>query len=107
MINVVLRTSGVNPFDALITRTGATEIPSKNLPHWERPGGMETALQDFASLPGKSKTISAINPTILMKDMPNNAGRVVVRSVSNEGSPTLELQEPGGSSKIKAIRYRD
>jgi hypothetical protein len=42
-----------------------------------------------------------------MKDMPNNAGRVVVRSVSNEGSPTLELQEPGGSSKIKAIRYRD
>jgi hypothetical protein len=104
LINVLLRTSGKHPFDK-ITDT-ATRLADRTPPQWEKSGGFDAAMKDFARLPGKAKHVSEGDKIVLVKDMGEH-GVAVVRNTSSEGVPTLELQKPGGSSKTKAIRYED
>jgi len=106
LINVLLR-AGSKTFDE-ITAT-ATKIPGSKPPQREKSGGFAAALRDYLSLMGKEiKDEDEGGKIVKVKDM-QERGRAVVRNISSDDPPvpTLELQKPGGSSKIKAIRYRN
>jgi hypothetical protein len=73
---------------------------------FSKPGGMARATQDFEVFGGQAKQVGT-NPSkpVLMKDLPNGQGRVVLRESSSDGRPSLEFQKPGGSYKDLVFRY--
>ncbi|MGI8745809.1 MAG: RHS repeat domain-containing protein [Bryobacteraceae bacterium] len=68
---------------------------------YSKPGGFAQATQDFESLEGTSQTVGPVR----IKDLPNGGGRAVLRNLSSDGRPTLEIQPAGGGYKGTAIRY--
>ena len=109
LINPLLRSSKAHPFDVLTSTGGAEKIGdgSSTLQQWKKPGGVDQAFDDFMTLPGKSaKDQSKDGKITFTKDM-GALGKATMRDHSSGGSPTLELQEASGGSKIKAIRYYD
>jgi hypothetical protein len=65
-----------------------------------KTGGFAEATKDFQSLPGQAQP----RGNLQLKELPDGS-KVVLRSFSKDGRPTLEYQPPSGGSKTVWIRY--
>jgi RHS repeat-associated protein len=65
-----------------------------------KTGGFAQASRDFDSLDGQAQ----VRGPVQLKELPDGS-KVVLRSFSKDGRPTLEYQPPGGGSKTVWIRY--
>ncbi|TSJ88236.1 hypothetical protein [Chitinimonas sp. BJB300] len=74
---------------------GKTRGPSEI---WTKPGGIEEANRDFDGLkPSGVKDISNGGRTGVLPD----GRRIVVRPNSNDGRPTVEIQDGRGRTKVR------
>jgi len=74
--------------------------------NYTKNGGSDELNRDFEKAPGKE--IPTNDPGRRMKELPNG-DRIVARTRSDEGSPTLEVQpkNAGKGNKVRVkIRYK-
>jgi RHS repeat-associated protein len=69
----------------------------------EKVGGFEKALKDFEALKGAESTIPSSKGVIKVKEL-SDGSKVVVRSFSKTGPPTLEIQYANGT--YTEVRYK-
>jgi RHS repeat-associated protein len=80
---------------------GAVKEGGSRADIYAKPGGFAQATKDFDALGGQAQSLGRVQ----IKDLPNGAGRAVLRNFSSDGRATLEIQPAGGGYKSIAIRY--